>query len=112
MNTREAIDESIEHHERMSAWVEEMTDKEKGQKSTWEVMDDAIGEVWGDTDCALCRKFYPLDCEGGPNTCPLAMKYGKCTKSPRNAWRRLDQTKTWKGWLYHDRRLIKQLKSL
>jgi len=111
MTKQEAIDESIEHHERMSAWVEGLSDKEKRRRPDSMDMLAAIEVTWSAAYCALCRKT-PGDCEENPHVCSLSAEYGPCGFSGENAWGSLNRAKTWKGWLYHDRRLIKQLKSL
>ena len=100
---KQAVDESIAHHKRMSAWVRT---QDETDKASLEVMGYELKEDWTAEYCALCKLYEECD------ECVLAKKYGDCTYSDTNAWNKLYKAKTWQEWLIHDEEMIKQLESL
>ncbi len=107
MTKAQAIKKSIEHWERMIAWVKKQPQTDKPY---YFAIEGAIGEDWSDEHCPLCE-FYLSVC----NKCPLQKKHGHCSgyeKDRYNNWNKVFNARTWKTWLKHAKVLLKQLKSL
>ena len=108
MTEKQAIRKSINHWKRMIKWVEKQDVTFKKLTPRMLDMSIKINESWCGDDCALCELYQPF-CE----ECPLASEYGFCSSpDDRNAWKKTALAVTWRGWLYHAKRLLKQLESL
>jgi len=103
MTKKQAIKKTVEHWARMIKWVEGL--KNKRAKADGRVMQETIKEDWYADNCALCKLYNqtPDYCD----KCPLKLKYKAC-----GAWGGVNNAVTWKGWLQHAKRMLKQLKSL
>jgi len=117
MTFKQAKRKTIQHWNRMIKWVNKL--KNKKVKPHHYTMFDVIGEDWFADSCTLC--FYAYEkfrtTENWPiskcDLCSLGKKYGTCSDpGTKNAWISVQKSKTWKGWLYHANRLIKQIESL
>ena len=105
--TKDAILNSILHHERMQKWVKIQNKNDMPEEH---LMRAGINENWYSRYCDLCLLFK---CECGE--CPLGIKFGRCgnvISKNKNAWNSLALSITWKQWLKWDKKLVKQLKSL
>lgn len=112
---RAVITATIQHWERMIEWVEACADMK--ERPDDEHMYKEICEDWFADCCPLCAFFK--DKSRGKSTCrycPLAIRFGECDqamwKRTENAWNRVYDAKTWKGWLRAARSLVKQLNRL
>ncbi len=105
MTEQEAVQESIEHWERMILWVDGLNNK--NDRPNDDKMTDAIDESWYGEYCLLCKEFK------GCQACPLKISFGVCTNDDsKNAWKLVRHSKTWKGWLKNANKMLKQIKSL
>jgi len=110
MTEKQAIWESILHWRRMIRYVERKCYPQACADE--EYLFSAIGEAWSGYYCALCEIIYYGD-RRGCSTCLLFRKYGNCSnRCAENAWHDVSRAGTWKDWLHHARRMLKQLESL
>lgn len=108
MTEAEAIRKSIDHWERMIAWVE--TQPEFADVRYDSMLRD-IGAYPSGTYCALC--LYSYDNMVGCDGCILAVSIGRCEgEEITNAWGRTFRAETWDQWLKHAGIMWEQLKSL
>lgn len=107
MTEKQAIWKSILHWRRMIKWVEKQDPKEGPADDEIFI---GLREEPNVTYCSLCSLYYwDSHCE----SCPLGEKFGKCIiNDSKNAYSKVESAVTWAGWLYHARRLLKQLESL
>jgi hypothetical protein len=87
--SKEAIDQSIEHWERMIRFAKTQPLKEEPKEY---LIYKALQEDWHDDDCALCRENE--DC----STCPLPL-LNECCDDEGSTWDKVDHSKTWEEWL-------------
>lgn len=123
LTKRHAIKESIAHHLRMREWAR--TQRQDAEPSKRE-MEHAIGESWFSDDCVLCQKYWCKSEEAtirycrtkNGRLCPYLLRYGSCNGSRSatgendNAWFQLSIATSWRSWMKHSDRVIKQLRSL
>ena len=106
MTKKTVIKKTIAHWKRMIVWAEKQN---KRDRLSWAHtnMDDELKESWGSKYCPFCKEYH--NCLA----CPLYIKYGDCENSKsKNAWYSAAHAVTWAGWLYHAKRLLKQIESL
>jgi hypothetical protein len=111
MTEKQAIRKSINSWKRKIRWAEKQDPRDHQNEHD---MRDEIGLDWRDESCALCALY--MDSPGGCPDCPLRKKHSVCASwdasEKHNAWWGVSHSSTWRGWLYHARRLLKQLESL
>lgn len=106
MNLQEAVEKTIRHWERMTAWVfqcnpEDRVDAEK--------MELALGESWYAKNCALCQ--YVHENYRQDEDCSECMLAQKCI-NPSSPWYKLNYSKTWRAWQKYAYILLTHLRSL
>ena len=107
------LKKSREHWENMHTWVRTQP---AGDNVNVDIMEGAIGELWGASHCPLCKRF--LHYKKGKsvweegidicNSCPLAQIRGSCN-DPYSTWQKVNHAKTWEEWLIASDGMIKVL---
>jgi len=114
--TKIAIEQSIDHWERMIAFAKTQTKNVETRSSH---MQGIIGESWFAIDCPLCKRFVSERSVcirlKTHETCPLKKQYGKCgsdsyDSNTSNAWRKVFLAFTWQEWLDAAEKMVGQLK--
>lgn len=116
MTEKQAIRKSIEHWKRMIRYVSRNIKNKKTEPDA-QFLYDHLKETYNSKACALCVLCnIAVRWRDACKQCPLGKKFGSCISSDeikvKNAYIKVEQAVTWKGWLYYGRRLLKQLKSL
>lgn len=106
LEMKQALQDSIEHHESMSEWVE--TQDLSAHPDIVEMF-TKIREWWKGNNCALCQKYCQIlnPCK----KCPLYLTGQGCNRIG-SYWNRLNNSTTWKEWLKWDRKLIKHMRKI
>jgi hypothetical protein len=108
MTKEQAIKESIEHWERMIAWVEGLKNKEA--KPNGEFMKQQLGEYWWGIYCPLCQK-YDDDNLDECIDCPLVEINESCDRAD-STWGKVARSYTWGTWLKNAYKMLEVLRSL
>lgn len=95
-----SIKKSIEHWERMIAWVRT---QDPNAEINAEKMENAIGESWHKTYCSLCQTFN-IKCW----ICPLGQSAGPCS-SWYSPWKYVNNSKTYGEWLSAAEEMLREL---
>ncbi len=105
---QKAIQESLEHWERMIEWVKKQP-KDDINKTK---IKKELGEYWLGKNCSLCQNYRR---DKSCANCPLSKKYGNddifttiCTET----YGKITFSTTWQEWLEHAEVMVEQLKSL
>jgi hypothetical protein len=102
--TRQAIEVSIAHWERMIAWAKMEPEEEPPAEG---YMRARLGENWYSYSCALCKMFGHPSQAGicGSVSCPLALMGQKCSDDG-SCWESVSEAATWREWISHARRML------
>lgn len=116
---KQAIQESIDHWQRMIDWTDAVVDKDKHhlESEMKGGMEEDIEETWSGGYCMLCKQvkveaikdnFVTPSCY----ICPLGiLQKGYCGKEG-TAYRDILQAKTWNEWIIAANKVLVDLKSL
>jgi hypothetical protein len=114
-DVKKALEESIEHWEKMVACAEKLPAKDIQYKTKMEAQ---IGVSWSAHDCNLCRMFLVLAEDSNAicvhpvhGLCPLAFE-GEWCFNPESLWRKVNSSLSWGGWLENAQDMLACLKGI
>lgn len=96
MTTKDLVDESVAHYDRMIAWVTGKIERSAPYHNhIYVVKIDMLGyieEIWNEVYCPLCKEYLNDGCAG----CPYSEKYGICPdRDSQNSWWHINLSKSW-----------------
>lgn len=110
MEEKRIIKLTIEHWERMIKWASRRVFHLLCKPNS-NVMLKKLGEIYRGEDCPLCKEYYKEyhSFNGCSNNCPM-IKIDKCCNTYNSLWRKVNDSKTWWGWIIMAKKLVRKLK--